>query len=66
MTQRGPYHPADGKFSAVVGPVAYGIIVSSLLPHLGTAAYQVAIASLLVLLLIGVAILRGVPEGASE
>ena len=55
-----------GKFSAVVGPVAYGIIVSSLLPHLGTAAYQVAIASLLVLLLIGVAILRGVPDGASE
>ena len=55
-----------GKFSAVVGPVAYGIIVSSLLPHLGTGAYQVAIASLLVLLLIGIAILRGVPEGSSE
>jgi MFS transporter, UMF1 family len=55
-----------GKFSAVVGPIAYGIIVASLLPTLGTGAYQVAIASLLVLLLIGLAILRRVPEGSAE
>lgn len=55
-----------GKFSAVVGPFVYGLIVRSLLEPLGNAAYQVAIASLLVLLLIGVAILRGVPEGESE
>ena len=52
-----------GKFSAVIGPFVYGVIVSSLLRSLGTGAYQVAIASLFVLLLIGVAILRGVPEG---
>lgn len=55
-----------GKFSAVVGPVAYGIIVATLLPVLDRGAYQVAIASLLALLLIGIAILRGVPEGTSE
>jgi UMF1 family MFS transporter len=52
-----------GKFSAVVGPIAYGIIVGNLLDGLGTGAYQVAIGSLLVLLLIGIWILRGVPEG---
>jgi UMF1 family MFS transporter len=55
-----------GKFSAVVGPVAYGIIVALLLPRLGTGAYQVAIGSLLVLLLVGMWLLRGVPEVASE
>jgi UMF1 family MFS transporter len=52
-----------GKFSAVVGPVVYGIIVSSLLDSLDRGAYQVAVGSLLVLLLIGIWILRGVPEG---
>ncbi|HEX2883027.1 MAG TPA: MFS transporter [Candidatus Limnocylindria bacterium] len=52
-----------GKFSAVVGPVVYGIIVSSLLEGLDRGAYQVAVGSLLVLLLIGIWILRGVPEG---
>ncbi len=55
-----------GKFSAVVGPVIYGIIVSNLLGVLDRGAYQVAVGSLLVLLLIGVAILRGVPEGDME
>ena len=55
-----------GKFSAVVGPIAYGAIVSSLLATLGRGAYQVAIASLFVLLLVGVAILRGVPEGEPD
>jgi MFS transporter, UMF1 family len=52
-----------GKFSAVVGPIVYGVIVSTLLSSLDRGAYQVAIASLFVLLLVGVAILRGVPEG---
>ncbi len=51
-----------GKFSAVIGPLAYGLIISLLLEPLGRTAYQVAILSLLVLMLIGVAILRGVPE----
>ena len=55
-----------GKFSAVVGPLAYGIIVATLLDSLGRGAYQVAIASLFVLLLVGVWILRGVPEGRPE
>jgi UMF1 family MFS transporter len=51
-----------GKFSAVIGPLIYGIIVASLLSALDRGAYQVAIASLFVLLLIGIWILRGVPE----
>jgi MFS transporter, UMF1 family len=55
-----------GKFSAVVGPVVYGVIVSTLLGSLGRGAYQVAIASLLILLIVGVVILRGVPEGKPE
>ena len=55
-----------GKFSAVVGPIAYGIIVATLLDSLDTGAYQVAIGSLFVLLLVGLFILRGVPEGTPE
>jgi UMF1 family MFS transporter len=52
-----------GKFSAVTGPLLYGIIVSSLLgAGWGAGAYQVGILSFLVLMLIGVALLRGVPE----
>ncbi len=42
--------------------ISYGIIVSTLLSSLGRDAYRVAIASLFVLLLIGIWILRGVPE----
>ena len=55
-----------GKASAVVGPIVYGIIVATLLASLDRGAYQVAIASLFVLLLIGIWILRGVPEGEPE
>ena len=55
-----------GKFSAVVGPIVYGAIVATLLDSLDRGAYQVAIASLFVLLLVGIAILRGVPEGEPE
>ena len=52
-----------GKFSAVTGPVLYGTIVSVLLDAgLGAGAYQVGILSFVVLLLVGVALLRGVPE----
>jgi UMF1 family MFS transporter len=51
-----------GKLSAVVGPLMYGGIVLILQPQLGTLAYQIAILSLLVLMVIGVAILRGVPQ----
>ncbi len=55
-----------GKFSAVVGPIVYGAIVSTLVGTLDRGAYQVAIASLFVLLLVGVWVLRGVPEGEPE
>jgi len=51
-----------GKLSAVVGPILYGAIVLLLEPSLGRGAYQVAILSLLALLVVGVWILRGVPE----
>lgn len=52
-----------GKFSAVTGPVLYGTIVSVLIDAgFGAGAYQVGILSFVVLLLVGVALLRGVPE----
>jgi len=52
-----------GKFSAVVGPIVYGAIVALLLGAVDRGAYQIAIGSLFVLLLVGIAILRSVPEG---
>jgi UMF1 family MFS transporter len=56
-----------GKFSAVTGPLLYGIIVSTLLDAgAGTVAYQVGILSFLVLLVVGVILLRGVPEPPAE
>jgi UMF1 family MFS transporter len=51
-----------GKLSAVVGPLLYGTLIQALLPSLGRDAYRVAIGSLLVLLFIGFAIVRRVPE----
>jgi UMF1 family MFS transporter len=53
-----------GKLSAVVGPILYGTIVLLLEPSLDRGAYQVAILSLLALMVIGVWILRDVPEPA--
>jgi UMF1 family MFS transporter len=55
-----------GKFSAVIGPIVYGAIVATLLETLDKGAYQVAIGSLFILLLVGTFILRGVPEGTPE
>jgi len=52
-----------GKLSAVIGPVLYTSIVAALEPTLGERAYQIAIASLLGLLAIGIAFVIGVPEG---
>ena len=52
-----------GKFSAVIGPIAYGSIVGLLLEPIGKVAYQVAILSLLVLMVIGFLIVRKVPDG---
>ena len=56
-----------GKFSAVTGPVLYGTIVSVLLDAgWGKGAYQVGILSFLVLMVIGIALLLGVPEPPAE
>jgi UMF1 family MFS transporter len=55
-----------GKFSAVIGPIAYGSIVGLLLEPLGKVAYQIAILSLLVLMVIGFVIVRRVPEGTAH
>ena len=55
-----------GKFSAVIGPVAYGSIIGLLLGPMGKAAYQIAILSLLVLMVIGFVIVRRVPEGMAH
>jgi UMF1 family MFS transporter len=55
-----------GKFSAVIGPVVFGIIIFLLLEPLGTVAYQVAILSLLGLMVLGLLIVRGVPEPPAE
>jgi UMF1 family MFS transporter len=56
-----------GKFSAVTGPILYGVIVSTLLnAGWGKGAYQVGILSFLVLMLIGILFLRGVPDRTSE
>ncbi len=56
-----------GKFSAVTGPILYGVIVSTLLDAgWGSAAYQVGIFSFLALLLVGVWLLRGVAEPPAD
>ena len=55
-----------GKFSAVFGPIVYGAIVATLLDTLDRGAYQIAIASLFGLLIVGLVILRGVPEGEPD
>jgi UMF1 family MFS transporter len=56
-----------GKFSAVTGPILYGVIVSTLLTAgWGKGAYQVGILSFLVLMVIGILLLRGVPDRTSE
>ena len=56
-----------GKFSAITGPVLYGVIVSTLLDAgWGKAAYQMGILSFLILMLIGFGLLRSVPDRLSE
>ena len=51
-----------GKFSAVIGPIAFGLIIFVLLDQMGKVAYQIAILSLLGLMVLGYWIVRGVPE----
>jgi MFS-type transporter involved in bile tolerance (Atg22 family) len=54
-----------GKLSAVVGPLLFGAIVLVMDPERnGPIAYQVAILSLLVLMIVGFWIVRSVPEGS--
>jgi MFS transporter, UMF1 family len=56
-----------GKFSAVTGPVLYGSIVSYGLNNgWGPVAYQAGIFSFLILMVVGVLLLRGVPDRAGE
>lgn len=55
-----------GKFSAVTGPVLYGVTVAYLLPRLHEGAYQVAIFTFLILMALGMVLLRGVPDRRTE
>lgn len=57
-----------GKFSAVIGPIAFGAIVFLLVDQVEprAVAYQIAILSLLILMVIGYWIVRGVPEPPPE
>jgi UMF1 family MFS transporter len=55
-----------GKLSAVIGPLMYGGIVFVMDPERnGPIAYQVAILSLLALMVVGYLIVRSVPEGTA-
>ena len=56
-----------GKFSAVTGPVLYGVIVATLLDAgWGKSAYQFGIVSFLILLAIGYVLLWTVPDRPVE
>ena len=56
-----------GKFSAVTGPVLYGAIVAyGLKAGWGGLAYQLGILSFLILMVIGILLLRGVPDRPTE
>jgi UMF1 family MFS transporter len=52
-----------GKASQVIGVPLYTFLVWFLFPKIGTTAYQVAILSLLGTMLIGLWLVRGVPDG---
>ena len=51
-----------GKGSQVIGQLLYGVTIFLLLDSLGVAAYQIAVISLLVTMLIGYWLLRPVPD----
>jgi MFS transporter, UMF1 family len=51
-----------GKFSAVTGPVIWGATLFLLEPAIGRDAYRVAILAQLVLMIAGIAVLRGVTD----
>ena len=54
-----------GKGSQVVGQALYGVTILLLLDTLGVGAYQLAVISLLVTMLIGAWLVRSVPEGSA-
>jgi UMF1 family MFS transporter len=51
-----------GKFSAVTGPIIWGITLAVFEPTMGVDAYRLAILAQLFLMFAGIAVLRGVPE----
>ena len=51
-----------GKFSAVTGPVIWGVTLALFFPQIGVDAYRLAILAQLVLMFAGIAVLRGVPQ----
>jgi len=53
-----------GKGSQVIGQALYGVTILLLLDSLGVGAYQLAVVSLLVTMLIGAWLVRSVPDSA--
>jgi UMF1 family MFS transporter len=51
-----------GKFSAVTGPIIWGITLGVFEPSMGRDAYRLAILAQLVLMFAGIAVLRGVSD----
>lgn len=51
-----------GKFSAVTGPIIWGVTLAVFEPAIGVDAYRLAILAQLILMFAGIAVLRGVPE----
>ena len=51
-----------GKFSAVTGPLIWGVTLLIFEPRLGVDAYRLAILAQLILMFAGIAVLRGVSD----
>jgi UMF1 family MFS transporter len=51
-----------GKFSAVTGPIIWGVTLAVFEPGMGVDAYRLAILAQLILMFAGIAVLRGVRE----
>jgi UMF1 family MFS transporter len=51
-----------GKFSAVTGPVIWGVTLALFFPRIGVDAYRLAILAQLGLMFAGIAVLRGVRQ----
>ena len=55
-----------GKFSAVSGPIIWGVTLFLLEPLIGRDAYRFGVLAQLALMVAGVVVLRGVVEGRRE